>query len=166
MYAHRNFRSILVAVLAWLAGTGICARAENLPDTTRLYAALTKTFKSHYPEIVTSLHGHRIHFEYHTRKFMVHRALKTGEWQEAAETVGPNRGGIIADVELLPGAYMGAAVVPQTFDEHYFNVFLAAPQCRKRNCYLLARLSYPERINMEFFQEYSRLVNDFEKLID
>src|SRR3989454_4419809 len=49
-----------------------------------------------------------IHFEARTRRFMVHEPLKTGEWQHARETIGPQRGGVVGNMELRTGKYLGA----------------------------------------------------------
>ena len=68
-----------------------------------------------------------IHFEARTRRFMVHEPLKTGEWQHARETIGPQRGGVVGNMELRAGKYLGAAAVPQAFDKRYFTLQVTAP---------------------------------------
>src|SRR5438034_7173328 len=57
----------------------------------------------------------------------VHEPLKTGEWQDARETIGPQRGGVVGNMELRTGKYLGAAAVPQAFDKRYFTLQVMAP---------------------------------------
>ena len=58
---------------------------------------------------------------------IVHEPLKTGEWQDARETIGPQRGGVVGNMELRTGKYLGAAAVPQAFDKRYFTLQVMAP---------------------------------------
>jgi len=58
---------------------------------------------------------------------IVHEPLKTGEWQHARETIGPQRGGVVGNMELRTGKYLGAAAVPQAFDKRYFTLQVMAP---------------------------------------
>jgi len=62
---------------------------------------------------------------------MVHEQLRTGEWQDAHETIGPQRGGVVGTMDWRSGKYLGAAAVPQAFDERYF-IFCIRPMPARR----------------------------------
>ena len=105
----------------------------------------------------------RIHFEYNTRVFVIHEALKTGEWQDPREERGPNKGGILGEILLRPGRYEGAAVAPQIFDKRYFKVLLLAPFSEKCDCHLHVRLYYPGDAKEDFLKEFQQLIDGFAK---
>ena len=88
-----------------------------------------------YPKAKITIEGSLIHFEFNTRKFMIHEPLLTGEWQDAGTQIGPQRGGIYCDMEFLAGKYGAQAAVPQKFDKRYFTTSLSAPgaipNCRR-----------------------------------
>jgi len=102
-----------------------------------------------------------IHFEYNTRVFLVHEPLKTGEWQDARDVRGPDRGGIRCDIELRRGRYLGAAVVPKTFDKRYFKLWVAAPYSASRDQHLYVHLYYPADVRTEFLETFSAVVEGF-----
>jgi hypothetical protein len=95
---------------------------------------------------------------------MIHEATKTGEWQDAAEQVGPQKGGICGDAVVEPGRFEGAALVPQAFDKRYFIEWMAAPYSEKLNRHLLVHLKVPKDAPQEFVKEFAELVATFEKL--
>jgi hypothetical protein len=105
----------------------------------------------------------KIYFEYNTRLFIIHVALKTGEWQDPWEERGPRKGGILGSIELRDGEYTGAAMVPQTFDRLYYSIILMAPYSRKHDCHLYVQLYVPKHESKpEFNKELAELVNAFE----
>lgn len=137
---------------------------SNLPDATDFNKALDKLLKQYYPKIerVPNDSADVVAYEFNTMKFMIHHPLKTGEWQKAVEQTGPQRHGVMCGVRLTKGRFMGAAMVPQVFDNRYFNTLLMAPYSEKHNCHLNSTLSYPERdIDNNFLRDYQRLVNSF-----
>ncbi|WDI44155.1 hypothetical protein [Bremerella sp. P1] len=97
-----------------------------------------------------------------TRKFMVHLPTLTGKWQEAIEMVGPDRKGILCTAHLHEGPYMGMAAVPQTFDRHYFQVLMMAPNRKDVNAHVIVRLYYPSDVDKAFVSEIAELVNQFD----
>ena len=96
---------------------------------------------------------------------MIHDPLLTGEWQDAHEEPGPQKGGIYGDIELRAGEYGGMAAVPQSFDKHYFTLFLTAPHSRKLDHHLYIHLKYPRDVPKDFLKEFERLVDGFEKFV-
>ena len=76
------------------------------------------------------------------------------------------KGGILGTIELREGQYGGAAMVPQTFDRHYYKVMLMAPFSEKHNHHLYVHLYIPRlESNHEFIKEFTELVNGFENMI-
>ena len=93
---------------------------------------------------------------------MIHTALKTGEWQAANEVEGPKRhGGVLGELEVRPGRWAGAAVVPQTFDQQYFTTYVMAPYAEGCDCHLVADLHYPDTVDGDFIERWTRLINEF-----
>ena len=158
---------ILSLVAAWavvgLVATSGLADDPSAPGQTikRLYPELDRLFRRHYPGIESRIGGDAIRFEYKTRVFLVHEPLKTGEWQDASETKGPNRGGILCDIELRRGKYVGAAVVPQTFDKRYFKLLVMAPYSSSHDEHLYVHLYFPSDVSSDFLDEFSKLVETF-----
>jgi hypothetical protein len=133
------------------------------PDLKPLLKEVHKVVEKHYPKATVTLKDQTIHFEFNTRKFMIHEPTLTGEWQDAHEEPGPQKGGIYADIELRAGQYMGMATVPQSFDKRYFTLLLRAPHSRKLDHHLYIHLKYPRDMPKDFLKEFERLVDAFEK---
>ncbi len=128
-----------------------------------VYRQLDALFRRYYPNVASETSNDAIHFEYNTRVFLIHEPLKTGEWQDAREVRGPNRGGIVCDIELRKGRYFGAAAVPQTFDKRYFKLWIAAPYSVSRDQHLFVHLSYPADVKTDFLERFSGVVAGFAK---
>lgn len=166
---------LMLLVVNFFAGSAICAQnatgehntvGTKLPDMDNFTGALEKLLTKYYPKIQRTrvpLDPGVVQFEYNTMKFMIHSPLKTGEWQPARETLGPQRHGVICGVRVNAGKYMGAAMVPQVFDHRYYNTLLMAPYSETKDCHLHATLSYPEAdVDSNFLREYQRLINSFQ----
>jgi hypothetical protein len=132
----------------------------------RLFAATKALVLKYYPDAQTELTGHTIHFEVRTRRFMIHEPLRTGDWQDAREIVGPQRGGVIGNMELRSGKYPGAAMVPQAFDKRYFTLQVMAPYSEARGAHLYTHLLYPGDANRLFLSEFTDLVTRFTEYLD
>jgi hypothetical protein len=91
--------------------------------------------------------------------------LKTGEWQDPWEQRGPNRDGIICDIEVFAGEYVGAAMAPQDFDKRYFTHRLMAPYSKRLNAHLRVDIRYSRRVPAGFLDQLSAVVNDFDKFV-
>jgi hypothetical protein len=161
-------RSIKTARLLVLLLTGafgvsrLHAEEADSPDLAPLVKAVKKLVEKHYPQGKVSLNDQTIHFEFNTRKFFVHEQRLTGEWQDAFEDTGPQKGGIYGDLELRAGEYDGMAAVPQSFDKRYFTLLLLAPYSKKLNRHLYVHLKYPHNAPAEFLSEFAELVNHFD----
>ncbi len=65
-------------------------------------------------------------------------------------------------MSLRKGRYMGAAIVPQTFDKRYLQLLVMAPYSLKHDAHLYVHLSYPANARPDFLMEFTGLANDFE----
>ena len=150
-------RLFLLAVCLWWNSTSWAAN-----DVDAFYARLGAVLSKHYPQGAISTAEERWRFDANTRLFMIHEPLKTGEWQDAREQRGPKRGGIYCEIVSESGPYLGAAVVPQTFDKRYFTVLLLAPYSKRLDRHLHVLLSYPGDATKDFLREFTEAVNRFE----
>lgn len=149
-----------VVVAAFVGGTsGAGARAAApSPTLSDLLVRLRPVLQRYYPDAQSRLRGDLLEFEHDTRVFLIHGRLKTGEWQEARETRGPNSGGIVGTIELRTGRYDGAAVLPQTFDNRYFETLVMAEASDDESQYLYVHLSYPDSVKSGFLAEFREVV--------
>jgi hypothetical protein len=158
-------RSALPLVVAFVCG---CTDAPDrkgegepprVPSIERLYADVEALVARHYPSAVFERTQEGVRFEFGTRTFFVHEPLKTGQWQDAFEMKGPDRGGILGDITLEKGPYQGAAEVPQSFDKRYFTMLLMAPDLPALDAHLRVELRYPADASPEFLKELRQLVD-------
>ena len=133
------------------------------PDLKPFVEEVRKLVEKHYPKAEVTLRDQTIHFEFNTRKFMIHDPLLNGEWQDAHEEVGPQKSGIYGDIELRMGEYMGMAAVPVSIDKRYFTLLLTAQSSKKLDHHLYVHLKYPRDVSKEFLKEFEGLVYGFEK---
>lgn len=156
---------LVVCGLLATAGRGAADDAPK-PDLKPLLAEVQKLVQKYYPTAEVTLKDQTIHFEFNVRKFMLHEPTLTGEWQDAYEDWGPQKGGIHADLELREGQYSGMAAVPQTIDKRYFTLFLTAPHSRKIDHHLYIHLKYPRNVPEVFVKEFVDLTNGFDKYVE
>jgi hypothetical protein len=134
------------------------------PDLQPFVQDVRELVEKHYPRANVTLKDQTIHFEFNTRKFMIHEPTRVGDkWQDAREELGPDPSGIHCDMELRQGPYRGAAVARQSFDKRYFTLLLLAPYSKKLDHHLYVQLKYPRDVHKEFLKEFERLVDGFEK---
>jgi hypothetical protein len=146
-----------------VASTRASADDAPKPDLRPLSEEVRKLVEKHYPNAKVTLKDDLIHFEFNARKFMIHEPLLTGEWQDAHEEPGPQKGGIYGDIELHTGPCGGMAAVPQAFDKRYFTNLLLAPYAKKLDHHLLIHLKYPRNVPKEFLEEFRSLMDEFQK---
>ncbi len=151
-------RDALLAGVFWASiAVGVGADTQNMSPANmlpQLYTRLIPTFERYYPNIRSQLAPRSIEFEHDTRIFLIHMPLRTGEWQDAREVKGPNLRGILCHIELIDGRYQGAAMLPQTFDYRYFKTLAMAVASPNGLAYLYVHLSYPERVDAGFLEEF------------
>ncbi|MBV8878881.1 MAG: hypothetical protein JO332_02845 [Planctomycetaceae bacterium] len=155
-------QAMLVALVT--VGLGATAAAAPGKDLSPFFDAVRALVEKHYPKAAVTAKAARLTFEFNTRKYMVHEPLKTGEWQDAHEELGPQKGGVVGEIDVVPGRYEGAAVVPQGVDKRYFVLWFAAPSSEKLGVHLLVHLKYPPNAPKEFLKDFTELVEKFESL--
>jgi len=69
-------------------------------------------------------------------------------------------------MELRSGKYLGAAMVPQTFDKRYFTLLVMAPYSNARDAHLYTHLSYPADASKIFLSEFTDLVTRFAEYLN
>ena len=91
---RRTFVTAMTSMLASIAGVDAARADDEDHRLDRLYSMTTTLVLKYYPDAKTGLRQQTIHFESRTRRFMVHEQLKTGEWQDAYETIGDRSAGV------------------------------------------------------------------------
>lgn len=79
---------------------------------------------------------------------------------------GPDQLGIMADLQVNPGRWGGAAVVPQAFDRYYFTDHLLAPYSERLDAHLRINLSYPREVPDGFLADIFGVFNDFDQYVE
>ena len=161
--------SALVTAAAMATTPAGAARAEarSAPsyDADTLYREVRAVVRRYYPDATAHQLGAKLHFEHDTRIFVIHEPLKTGEWQDPWEERGPKSRGIIGDVEVVPGRWQGAAVVPQSFDRRYFTHLLMAPYSAALDAHLHVSIKYPRAVPDGFLKDLTELVTRFDQYV-
>jgi hypothetical protein len=159
-----RLRFVVLALCCPLAVAGrTAADAAPKPDLKPLLAEVRKLVEKHYPKAEVTLKDQTIHFEFNTRKFMIHELTRLGDqWQDAREEPGPQPGGIHGDIQLRQGEYGGPLLLPLTFDKRYFKLYYAAPYSKKLDRSLHIHLKYPGKVSEAFLKDFMRLTDQFE----
>jgi hypothetical protein len=155
----------------------LCITTLSIPETStsaeitaqyslkNFYESLYVMVNRYYPKASFHMLNNEIHFEYKTRIFIIHGQSHNGEWGNPYEERGPNKEGVLCDIQLLPHKYQGEAVAPQVFDKRYYKSYLMAPYSQKYNCHLYVWLHYPKGVSENFLKEFTDLVNKFEDFL-
>ncbi len=130
-------------------------------EVEQLFTKLEVLLLEFYPQAKVTRKTNGFQCRFNTRSFLIHHALKTGEWQEARAQEGPNRGGILCSVSESAGRYAGAAMVPQQFEYRYFSSLLMAPYNKKIDRHLIAHLNFPDNVKPQLLRRYSELITSF-----
>lgn len=154
------FIAVLFAMCcALLATPSISSETARQDDT--FFAEVEKLLREYYPQAECTIKNGRFECRFNTRTFLIHHALKTGEWQDACPQEGPNRGGILCTITREGGPWNGAAMVPQTFEYRYFTSLLMAPYNKGQDKHLVAHLNYPDNVKRQLIERYSKLITSF-----
>lgn len=159
----KNLLSLCLTLCSIFIMTATPASAEEkLPQRVeKIYDEVKALVLQHYPKAEVIRKENRIECKFNTRIFMIHYPLKTGEWQDANPTEGPNRGGVMCSISLSKGHWMGAAMVPQTFDYGYYSSTLMCPYNKKLDMHLQSHLNIPKGTSSDFATSYSKLIQSF-----
>jgi hypothetical protein len=158
-----RLRLVLLAVSSLLIGAGrTWAEDVPKPDLKSLGAEVRKLVERHYPKAEVTLKDQTIHFEFNTRKFIIHELTRIGDqWLDAREEPGPQPGGVYGHITLEQGEYKGPAHLPWVWDKRYFTLYRAAPYSKKLDRHLHIHLKYPRNVPKEFLKDFKRLTDDF-----
>lgn len=171
---RRTFVYLLVGIGS-IAGIGLARsdapdEAEAFDDSA-LLKKVEELVKRFYPKAKVERKDDYIRFAYKTRNFKIHTARLDGEWQDAHDERGPQPGGIYGAISLSKGEIVSMAVLPQTFDLHYYKSRLMGPYSRKLDCTIHAEVRFPDRGAKEdadanqFVEAFEELVNHFDKYV-
>lgn len=123
-------------------------------ELQKIKTKVEKIFDKHKVEIAITLESNRLIARFHTDKFMLHTIHKTGYISpKVYEQEGPNYDGILLDVSLRDGKYVGQAVIPQELNQIYWKTYINAYPINKEKQYLWLALSYGSRTNKELIKE-------------
>ncbi|MBX9692940.1 MAG: TraB/GumN family protein [Cyanobacteria bacterium] len=144
------------AIAAESSGEQSADSSHKLADV--VFEKCKKLIGEYYSKVKVHREGNKITFEYKTR-------LMEGAPRDT-KGLAPDLGGVLCEVELLPGQYKGRVRLPQQYNEYgFYSVILMAPYSQAHNCHLYARLYYPPDTEQVFLDEFRDLVNNFEKLL-
>ncbi len=158
-------RPLFAAFVLVILVTGLCRAQEDaaILDVDKFADEIRKLVIREYPKANITVKDSIIHFEFNVRKYMIHEPLLTGEWQDAHEEIGPQRGGIFCDMEFRKHNYGAQAAVPQDFDKRYFKTLLMAPYSKKLDHHLYVHFKYPSNVKPEFSKKFQTLTERFEE---
>lgn len=163
----RLIKFIFLLVLC-LTGSSVLAQdnLRNPAGVDEYYKALHSKILQYYPKATIKKVEKGINFEYNVRNFMIHEATKLGDWQEAWEVVGPNRGGIWGEIKVNQGKYSGAARLPFRSNKRYFYLYGDAAYSQQCDChsYILFKVP-PSGVSKDFLMEFQELIRDFDSFI-
>jgi hypothetical protein len=152
---------LFIVAIAWFLLILPADATDGSKKSDELCSQVQALITEFYPKATFEKKNGTFIGKFNTRMFMIHHALKTGEWQEASQQEGPNKGGIVCRIQNGTGPYMGAAMVPQTFDYRYFNSLLMAPENKATNTHLIAHLDYPSGVSVDFVNRYRKLISSY-----
>jgi hypothetical protein len=157
-------RLVVLALSSLLSGAGRTgAEDAPKPDLKPLEAEVRKLIEKHFPKAKVTLKDQTIHFEFNTRKFMIHELTRIeDQWQDAREQPGPQPGGIYGDITRAQGEHKGPAFLPWVWNKRYFTLYWAAPYSEKLDRHLSIHLKYPSNVPKEFLNDFKRLTDEFE----
>jgi hypothetical protein len=152
---------LFAATAACLTLVSSTVSAKQAAAGSQLFDKLQALFSKHYPQALIERTDKTFTAKFRAKSFMIRLPLKTGELQPARAIEGPAEGGIVCSVEIAPGRWQGAAMVPQSFDHQHFTSLLMAPYSTKSNSHLVAHLDYPLGTPAKFLLDYARTINSF-----
>ncbi|WP_020474865.1 hypothetical protein [Zavarzinella formosa] len=162
----RRAALLALALGGFLMTSGRSAAGEAPgQDLKPFLAEVRKLVEKHYPKARFTLKDRTISFSFNTRQFMIHEPHLTGEWQDAYERAGPQKGGIMGELELRDGGYGGQAVVPHAFDVRYFTTLLLAPYSKKLDQHIYVHFDYPSDVSKKFVEEFAELMKNFDQYV-
>ena len=168
---------LIAAVILLISLLQSAARADEptTPGLALLAQELEPLIKKHYPQASFAFEENTIHFEFNTRKYLIHSTDMMGGWGDAVEEIGPQapsrnprlkrQGGVIGNISIRSGAYGGKASLPHVFHHHYFDCLRMAPYSKSLDCHLRVDLSYASDIPPDFEKQFKSILNQFDSYV-
>ena len=125
------------------------------PDWDNLQNTMTKLVLEFYPKAKIKKGKDKIHYEFKNRMYDNPSTNKVEQ--------GPDWGGLMLDVELKQGQYMGVDQVPKKFNNlSYYICELYAPYSKLFDRHLYTRFCYAFDAQPEFIKRLKNLVDEFD----
>lgn len=138
------------------AGTKTSAAPATVSEAhTALFNDIEQLIKEYYSKVKISKQAKSIHFEHKVRTFLAPITQRPEK--------GPDLGGIICNLEVVPGPYAGKEKLPKQFNEHFHSVLIMAPYSKPANCHLMARIEFAPDAAPEFLEKFRALVNSYDQ---
>lgn len=148
-----------ILVFAQSAGSQAAQSVESSASihsavTKPVFDELSKLIKTFFPNAKVTQNGAKLHFEY--------KAAPQISNSTHLPVIGPKEGGILGDVQILPGKSTAAAKLQ---NEYYYQTVLMVPYSANHDCHLNAKLSYPPETSSDFVDKFKDLVSSFDSLL-
>ncbi len=143
-----RFQSTLLFVAVCLVDSIAFAGPKK---QTELADRITKIVREYFPDAQIAQDNGVFKASHGTMMFTVHPRNKTGEVQEKTyQAEGPNFKGFILSWSVADGNYQGAAVVPQTLGEPYWQTYIVRPLTADGKAHHVINFSYGSRLDKDF----------------
>ncbi len=163
--ARLTMKKVSIPLFALLISVVSFAVEPAKVDLNQLFREVRVVVRRYYPDATCHLVDNRIHFESQSRIYVVHEALKTGEWQDPWEERGPKKDGIVGEIHFQEGPYQGAAMLPAAFDKRYFTVWVSAPYSEKLNSHLHVSIKVPSKFPRPFYDDLMKVLSKFDQYV-
>ena len=179
-WTNSNDEKEAAARIALLQKAGAKVLDESEPKSgpvpDQICVKLQALFLKYYPKATfTNQQANGIHFEYETGTFEVPADTKgdaaNPSGAEQRTERGPKKGGIMCDVLIQEGKYLGqlefrgegGGYGKFVIDRKVYKEHLMVPYSAKRNAYLWVRLLCPSDTSEDFLKEFDAIMTDFQK---
>lgn len=139
--------SVLILALCLQPAAVLVASADQAESVERVVHLVRK----HCPDAEIVQDDRKMSAKDGTMMFTIHPRLKTGEvLKKTVQVEGPNFRGFLLQFSVVEGKYHGAAEVPQTFHDPYWQTYFDCPQTEDGDGYYRIRFSYGSRLDKDF----------------
>ncbi len=122
-------------------------------ELSRYVDVLEPIVKSHNKNVEIKMNDRRWVAGWNYQYFTVHRRRPTGEYlPETDELLGPNFTGFLINVSIVDGAYQGAARIPQTLNDTYWDAWINRPAVPDCNAHYVFNVLYGDQTDPAFIK--------------
>lgn len=124
-------------------------------------ARLDRLVHESYPGALVRIEDGAVVARYHTRRFLVYAASKTGKFVDKPhEEVGPDYDGFMLTIRLHQGPAVAQAVSGQEYREPYWTTHLETWEAQKDQRYLSLNFCYGSRVPSSLLGRIQAIVRD------